>query len=124
VLWGVFPADRAGSATSFVGSLHAFAGGVGFACLALAMLAMSRGLRYDPYWRPLRLPSLVLSAVAVGALISMHLVPGSAFGAMQRTFLAAADIWLLVMAFRAASLASEGEVATITQGRVERRLAA
>ncbi len=124
IVWGAFPVDRDGGSTTFVGSVHAVAGGIGFACLALALLTASRGLRHDPYWRPLRLPALALTAVAVAALVSMYLVPDAAYGAMQRTFLAAADIWLLAVAFRAASLASEEGVASITQGRVERRLAA
>ena len=124
VLWGAFPVDRDGASASFLGSVHAVAGGIGFACLVLALLAVTRGLRSDPYWRALRLPSLVVALVALGALVSMYLVPASSFGALQRAYLAAADVWLMAIAFRAASLGSEAEVAQITQGRVERSLAA
>jgi small-conductance mechanosensitive channel len=68
VLWGAFPVDRDGASASFLGSVHAVAGGIGFACLVLALLAVTRGLRSDPYWRALRLPSLVVALVALGAL--------------------------------------------------------
>jgi len=110
-IWGIgafllalFPTD-VGASTTLHGKIHLLVALIAFVCAPVGELLLSLRLAADERWRALRKPALVISTLAIVALVLDLLVPfvrrmQDAFGLFERLFIGMVLLWMLVVAIR------------------------
>jgi hypothetical protein len=106
-LLAFFPDDPAGTVVRWHGRVHLVLAFVGFFCVVVGAIVVTRALRVLPRWSQITTP---LAVLAWGALIPLlllghtHLRHGSIGGLYEKVFLGMELIWLLVAASAAARI--------------------
>lgn len=125
VVWAVssgllafFPDDPVGTKTHGLARVHLALALVAFLAVLAGTLALTRALRTEPGWRPLRIP---LALLAWGALVPILLLgraklrPHSLGGLYEKLFLGLELAWLLLASIRVAGLQGVGGKRSISR---------
>lgn len=101
---GLLPCDAGCRGSTMTGLLHNVTGLVGFAAVIAAMMSFARRWQLDPTWRSHARFTRQAAVVAVLALALFIVVsavaPGGPRGLVQRVFVGALLVWLMVTSWR------------------------
>jgi hypothetical membrane protein len=116
-LLAVFPTDVGPGRPSLSGGVHALVALTAFLCAVVGELLVSLRFAREDRFAALRLPAVVISGLAVPALVAFVVAGfeaegpglggalGNAFGLLKRVFLGLILLWMVVVAFRLRSYA-------------------
>jgi hypothetical membrane protein len=110
-LLAFFPDDPVGTKTHGAGAVHVLLALIAFLGVLVGTIAVTRALRPDPRWRPVRVPLAVLAWGAIVPILLLgrvHLRPHSLGGLWEKVFLGVELAWLLLAAVWVARLQSLG----------------
>lgn len=112
IIVAIFPTDRIDSAEdiwnlSMSGTIHTLTALIGSLSILLAMFILSWKFRKDPRWRPLVIWSALLFCGAFS--LSFAQSEGPRVGLMQRFLTTIISGWLIMVAFRARSIAASAK---------------
>lgn len=109
-------ADGDGPVTTH-GGIHTLVSILGFAALVAGMFTLARRFRRDPSWLPMRTPTMVWAAAAIGTFFLVPILGDSGQGIGQRIFIAVTFSWMLVAGARALTLSrSPGTERGVSRG--------
>jgi hypothetical membrane protein len=101
---GLLPCDAGCRGATLTGLLHNITGITGFIAVILAMTAFARRWQLDPIWRGHARFTRQAAALAVAGLVSFIIVsaalPTGPRGLLQRVFVGALFVWLMVTSWR------------------------
>jgi hypothetical protein len=107
----IFPINLEGTPITTSGIVHRINGPLGFLCLALGAVLVSRAFKKDENWRPLYRPAFIIACLmlAMTMVTSVNIVTELGYaGLSQRILLVLFLIWILLTAVHLHAISRKG----------------
>ena len=100
-LAGIYAGDLQGTPHTRIGRIHDQMGMIGFPSATVALLLLSLALRWEKRWRSVWRPTMLLSVIALVALLVLDRFGQMGLGGLdQRIFLSATLAWMWIIGRR------------------------